>query len=56
MKVFLYYGHRGSILFTLAALALTVLLAITSWVLIERPSMRHKRSLSYALPAGRPAG
>jgi peptidoglycan/LPS O-acetylase OafA/YrhL len=42
MNMFLFYGLFGSIGFTVATLAITVILAIASWVGIEKPSLMHK--------------
>ncbi len=40
---FLYYGIRGEYWYTFLAITLSVLLAVASWFLIEKPSLGYKK-------------
>jgi peptidoglycan/LPS O-acetylase OafA/YrhL len=43
MNMFLFYGLVGSMGYTFATVAIAIVLAIASWLFIERPSLSHKR-------------
>ena len=43
MNMFLFYGLVGSMGYTFATVGIAIVLAIASWLLIERPSLSHKR-------------
>lgn len=43
VNLFIYYGYASNLYYVYAALALTVLTAIISWSLVERPSMKLKK-------------
>ncbi len=53
MNMFLFYGLQGPMGYTFATLGIALVLAIASWVLIERPSLSHKRRPARAVaPVG----
>lgn len=51
MNMFLFYGLLGSG-YTVITLAISLLLAALSWVLIERPCLRRKRSPAHPAATG----
>jgi len=51
MNMFLFYGYGGSMVFTLAVVTLTLVFAIGSWVVVERPCLQRKRRPSHPIVA-----
>jgi len=43
MNMFLFYGLVGPMGYTFATVGIAVVLAIASWLFIERPALSHKR-------------
>jgi len=49
MNMFLYYGLQGKISYVASVIVVTIVTAIASWFLIERPSLRHKRRATHPI-------
>lgn len=47
MNMFLFYGFRENIIWTVATLLLATLSALASWFIIERPSLSKKRKATH---------
>jgi peptidoglycan/LPS O-acetylase OafA/YrhL len=51
MNMFLYYNLKGNLLFMAIALLLTLVVALASWFLVERPCLKRKHHATHPVAA-----